>query len=175
MVMKKLKKVSKPILPQSSREVFRKMNIVTEINQWQSLRKKLANKTIGFVPTMGNLHAGHISLCQRSKAENEITVVSIFVNPTQFNQPEDFAHYPRTLAEDQAMLSAEQIDFLLLPNNQALYPDNYEIQITETELSKKLEGEFRPGHFSGVLTVVAKLFNLVQATRAYFGEKDYQQ
>lgn len=153
----------------------RKMNIVTEIKDWRALRKTLANKTIGFIPTMGHLHAGHLSLCKRSKAENEITVVSIFVNPTQFNQNSDFEKYPRTLEQDQEFLAAQGVDYLLVPDAQALYPDNFQIQVMETELSKELEGEFRPGHFSGMLTIVLKLLNLAQATRSYFGEKDYQQ
>jgi pantoate--beta-alanine ligase len=151
------------------------MNILTNINEWQALRKKLYNKTLGFIPTMGNLHEGHLSLCERSKAENEITVVSIYVNATQFNQAEDFEKYPRTPAQDQRLLTDKQVDYLFLPESQAMYPDNYEVQVTETTLSTELEGEFRPGHFNGMLTVVLKLINLVQPTRAYFGEKDFQQ
>ncbi len=151
------------------------MNIVTNIKEWQVVRRKLANKTIGFVPTMGHLHLGHLSLCQRSMRENDITVVSIFVNPFQFNRISDFELYPSTLDQDKALLSSNHIDYLLLPDVQSLYHDNYQIQVTETELSKELEGQFRPGHFNGVLTVVLKLLNLVQPQRAYFGEKDYQQ
>jgi pantoate--beta-alanine ligase len=151
------------------------MNILTEISDWQVLRKQLSNKTIGFIPTMGNLHAGHLSLCERSKKENDITVVSIFVNATQFNQSDDFEKYPRTLSQDQKLLADKQVDYLFLPEMQAMYPDNYEVQVTETTLSSELEGEFRPGHFNGMLTVVLKLLNLAQATRAYFGEKDFQQ
>lgn len=151
------------------------MNIVTEIKEWQALRKHLQNKTIGFVPTMGNLHAGHLSLCKRAQAENDIAVVSIFINPTQFNQNSDFKHYPRTLEQDIAALTSQKIDFLFSPNEQAMYPDHYEIQVTETHLSLMLEGLHRPGHFNGMLTIVLKLLNLIQPARAYFGEKDYQQ
>lgn len=151
------------------------MNIVTEINAWQAIRKTLSNETIGFVPTMGHLHAGHLSLCERAKAESEVTVVSIFVNPTQFNDPADFNHYPRTLEEDIALLTAHHIDYLLLPDANTLYPDHYQLHITETELSTQLEGEYRPGHFTGMLTVVLKLLNVVHAHKAYFGEKDFQQ
>ena len=124
---------------------------------------------------MGNLHAGHLSLCQQAKNENDITVVSIFVNPTQFNQSQDFQAYPRTIEQDTALLKKNKIDYVILPTQQAMYPDNYEIQVTENNLSKALEGQCRPGHFAGMLTVVLKLLNLVQANNAYFGEKDFQQ
>ncbi len=151
------------------------MNIVTEIKQWRALKKQLQNNTIGFIPTMGHLHAGHLHLCQRSKAENDMTIVSIFVNPTQFNQKQDFDYYPRTLDEDIAALTKQGVDFLFCPNPSDMYPDQYEIQVTETNLSLLLEGEFRPGHFNGMLTIVLKLLNIIQPMRAYFGEKDYQQ
>lgn len=151
------------------------MHTLTEINAWQILRKELFNKTIGFIPTMGNLHEGHLSLCRRSQAENDITVVSIFVNPTQFNQTQDFNHYPRTLEHDQELLSKQDIDYLLLPDAEAMYSDDYHVRVIETELSQELEGSFRPGHVSGMLTIVLKLLNWVQPTRVYFGEKDYQQ
>src|SRR5579883_606380 len=160
---------------QSKQEPFHKMNIVTKINDWQTLRKNLTGRSIGFVPTMGHLHAGHLSLCERSRAENEVTVVSIFVNPTQFNQASDFQLYPRTIEQDTSLLASHGVDYLFLPDAESMYADHYQIQVTETELSRELEGEFRPGHFNGMLTVVLKLLNLVQATRAYFGEKDYQQ
>lgn len=151
------------------------MNIVSNLKEWQQIRKNLQNKAIGFVPTMGHLHAGHMSLCEQSKKENDITVVSIFVNPTQFNQTNDFDLYPRTLEQDKKMLAECGVDYLLLPDAQSIYPDQYQIQVSETELSKILEGEYRPGHFTGMLTIVLKLLNLAQATRAYFGEKDFQQ
>ncbi len=151
------------------------MNIVTSLSAWQSTRKNLLNKTIGFIPTMGNLHQGHLSLCERSKSENEITIVSIFVNPTQFNQASDFDRYPRTVEDDLAKLELSKVDYVFLPDPKEIYFDNYQIQVNETELSSDLEGAYRPGHFTGMLTVVLKLLNLMQATRAYFGEKDYQQ
>jgi pantoate--beta-alanine ligase len=151
------------------------MNIVTNIKNWQIVRGQIKDKTIGFVPTMGHLHAGHLSLCQRSKRENDITVVSIFVNPTQFNQIRDFELYPRTESHDQSLLADIQVDYLLLPDADSLYPDQYEMKVTESNLSEELEGAFRPGHFDGMLTVVLKLLNLTQAHRAYFGEKDFQQ
>ncbi len=148
------------------------MNIVTKLTAWQNIRKNLLNKTIGFIPTMGHLHQGHLSLCERAKNENDITVVSIFVNPTQFNQSSDFELYPRTIEDDINLLN---VDYVLLPDSKEMYFDHFQIQINETELSLELEGEHRPGHFTGMLTVVLKLLNLVQATQAYFGEKDYQQ
>lgn len=151
------------------------MNIVTNLKEWQQIRAKLQGKTIGFVPTMGHLHAGHLSLCQRSTVENDITVVSIFINPSQFNQACDFDNYPRTIEQDIKLLQSLKIDYLFLPDAKAMYADDYHVRVTELELSSTLEGEYRPGHFTGMLTVVLKLLNLTQPTRAYFGEKDYQQ
>jgi len=151
------------------------MNIVTDMNEWQEIRKTLVGKSIGLVPTMGHLHPGHLSLCQRSQAENDVTVISIFVNPAQFNQANDFNSYPRTLEQDESLLRSIHIDHLLLPSMESMYPDHYQVQVTETELSRELEGEHRPGHFNGMLTIVLKLLNLVSPARAYFGEKDYQQ
>lgn len=150
-------------------------NIVTEINEWITIRKNISNQSVGFIPTMGNLHDGHLSLCARSKQENDITVVSIFVNPAQFNNPNDLKNYPRTLSQDIAKLAISGVDYVFVPEAEEMYHDRYEIQITETEVSKALEGEHRPGHFNGMLTVVLKLLNLVRANKAYFGEKDYQQ
>lgn len=143
---------------------------------WRKTRSQLPEHvTLGFVPTMGNLHEGHLSLVQQSLQENQKTVVSLFVNPTQFNQTEDYTHYPRTLAADIEKLTAAGIDFCLIPSEKEMYQDHYQYQITETQESLILEGKHRPGHFTGVLTVVMKLFQLVKPTRAYFGEKDYQQ
>jgi pantoate--beta-alanine ligase len=123
---------------------------------------------------MGALHAGHESLLARARAENERVVLSIFVNPAQFNDPADLAKYPRTLEADLA-LARPYADAVLAPPVEAIYPDEYRYQVSENQLSTRWEGLQRPGHFEGVLTVVLKLFNLVQATRAYFGEKDWQQ
>lgn len=157
------------------RESFLNMNIVTKVNEWRDIRAGLINEIIGFVPTMGNLHAGHISLCQQSKHACDKTVVSIFVNPTQFNQAQDFDSYPRTFEKDVSLLQECGVDYVIFPQAEEIYHDQYQIQIVETEVSKELEGEFRPGHFTGMLTVVMKLLNLVGAHKAYFGEKDYQQ
>lgn len=151
------------------------MNIVTNVKEWQAIRRELANQTVGLVPTMGNLHAGHLSLCEKSLAENAVTVVSIFVNPTQFNQAQDFDSYPRTLDQDAALLAALGVDYIIAPQATDMYPDQYQVRVTETDISQVLEGEFRPGHVEGMLTIVLKLLNLVRPAKAYFGEKDYQQ
>ncbi len=153
------------------------MKIVKSVPAWLKLRRSAVfrGKTVGFVPTMGALHAGHLSLLKRAKRENALSVASIFVNPAQFNDPRDLARYPRTLAEDIKKLKSEKTDFLFLPAARGMYPDGYKYRVNETEESKFLCGAHRPGHFEGVLTVVMKLLNLVRADRAYFGEKDYQQ
>jgi pantoate--beta-alanine ligase len=131
--------------------------------------------TIGFVPTMGALHAGHLALIERARAENDLVVVSIFVNPTQYDDPEDLANYPRPLERDLELAERAGADHAFLPNYDDLYPDEYRYRISENRSSRELEGAFREGHFDGVLTVVLKLFNIVQPARAYFGEKDWQQ
>jgi len=131
--------------------------------------------TIGFVPTMGALHDGHLSLIERADRENDRVVVSIFVNPTQYDDPEDLERYPRTLAADTERAEAAGADVIFHPAYNDLYHDDYRFRVTETALSRELEGAHRPGHFDGVLTVVLKLLNIVQADRAYFGDKDWQQ
>lgn len=151
------------------------MNIVTDLTAWRQIRKQLDGRQVGFVPTMGNIHAGHLALCERSRNENDVTVVSIFVNPTQFNQLSDYDKYPRTQEADCELLSQAGVDFVFSPSAEAMYPDGYQVKVDESDLSLMHEGEFRPGHFSGMLTVVLKLLNLVQPMRVYFGEKDYQQ
>ena len=124
---------------------------------------------------MGALHAGHMSLLKRAKAENDLAAASIFVNPTQFNDQRDLQVYPRTLKADIKKLEEVKTDFLFLPSAREMYPDGYRYRLNETTESNSLCGAHRPGHFEGVLTVVMKLLNLVKADRAYFGEKDYQQ
>lgn len=150
--------------------------VVETLEAWRGLRagSKWAGRSIGFVPTMGALHAGHEALLARARAENELVVLSVFVNPTQFNDPNDLVRYPRTLAADVA-LARPYVDAVLAPAPEEFYPDGYRFRVTETELSRRWEGAHRPGHFDGVLTVVLKLFNVVQPRRAYFGEKDWQQ
>jgi pantoate--beta-alanine ligase len=145
--------------------------------EWKNLRSAYTAEraTLGFVPTMGALHQGHLSLVGRSMKENHRTVVSIYVNPTQFNNPQDFALYPSSIDEDLTLLEESGVDAVFTPTYETLYPDGYEVRVLETELSKDLCGASRPGHFEGVLTVVLKLLNIIGADKAYFGEKDYQQ
>lgn len=150
-------------------------HVIQSLDEWQAVRDSLSGKRIGFVPTMGALHAGHRSLFKQSRQENDISVASVFVNPTQFSDPADLKKYPRTFEADLQALQAEGVDYLLFPQFEALYPDNYAFKVSEHSFSKLMEGAFRPGHFDGVLTVVLKLLNLVQARKAYFGEKDFQQ
>ncbi|MEE4281550.1 MAG: pantoate--beta-alanine ligase, partial [Pseudomonadales bacterium] len=150
------------------------MKVIRDLSQWQSLRKDLTPE-VGFVPTMGALHEGHLSLLRRSVVENAITVLSIYVNPTQFNDPEDLQNYPDTLQQDLAAAQQAGVDYVLMPNYAELYADGFRYQVTETQFSEKLCGRNRPGHFTGVLTVVMKLLNIVSPQRAYFGKKDYQQ
>lgn len=130
---------------------------------------------IGFVPTMGALHEGHLSLVRESKRRCSQTIASIYVNPTQFNNPDDLANYPDTLPADLAKLQALDVDVVFLPVFDELYPDGFAYRIDETIFSRDLCGAHRPGHFTGVLTVVMKLFNIVEPDKAFFGEKDYQQ
>ena len=134
-----------------------------------------AGKTVGLVPTMGAFHEGHLSLMRRAKAENDLCIVTLFVNPTQFNDPNDFARYPRDTDRDARMAEATGVDFLFLPAPPAMYPKGFDTTVIVHALSDRLEGASRPGHFAGVSTVVTKLLNIAQADRAYFGEKDWQQ
>jgi pantoate--beta-alanine ligase len=153
------------------------MTTYTDLSAWRDERRRQARAglTLGVVPTMGALHDGHLSLVRRSRAENDRTLVTIFVNPTQFDDPKDLSAYPRPLDEDLALLQAEGTDFVLVPAAPDLYPDGYRYRVTETERSRELEGAYRPGHFDAVLTVVLKLLQIAAADRAYFGEKDWQQ
>jgi len=132
---------------------------------------------VGFVPTMGHLHAGHVELVNQAKLNNDRVVVSIFVNPLQFNEVNDFEAYPKTLDADQQQLESVDTDLLFLPNTDVMYAGNQQMstKVCVPEITQELEGEFRPGHFDGVSTIVNKLFNLVQPQQAFFGEKDYQQ
>lgn len=149
--------------------------VFTNLGEWLAFRETLVDKSVGFVPTMGALHAGHGSLLERARRENDYVVLSIYVNPTQFNDPKDLEKYPQTLDRDVELAKSAGVDFVIAPNYAQMYPDQYRYKITENDLSTKLCGAHRPGHFDGVLTVVMKLFNLVRADRAYFGEKDFQQ
>lgn len=132
-------------------------------------------RAVGLVPTMGYLHAGHMELVSRARAENDIVVASIFVNPLQFGPAEDLGKYPRDLARDTAMLREAGVNMLFAPGVEDMYPQPMLTVVDVPEIGSELEGAVRPGHFAGVATVVSKLFNIVQPQRAYFGEKDYQQ
>ena len=134
------------------------LRTVQELQKW---RRQIVDKSVGFVPTMGALHEGHATLLRRSVTESDLTVLSVFVNPTQFN--------------NLALADREKVDVIFAPEKSEMYPDNYRFKLTENSFSLLLCGKDRPGHFDGVLSVVLKLFNLVQPTKAYFGEKDYQQ
>ena len=151
------------------------MKVFTSVADWRCFRPSLADESIGLVPTMGALHAGHQSLVRRSRQDNAFTVVSIYVNPAQFDQASDLEAYPAQIEQDLQCLQAAGVDAVLMPASGELYPDHYRYRVVETDLSRRLCGAHRPGHFDGVLTVVLKLFNIIRPHRAYFGEKDYQQ
>ncbi|MBF0611518.1 MAG: pantoate--beta-alanine ligase [Magnetococcales bacterium] len=144
------------------------------VQAWTRLNRQ-QGRTIGFVPTMGALHEGHLSLVRRAVAENDLVVASIFVNPTQFGPNEDFNRYPREPERDAQMLQQAGCHALFLPQVEDIYPAGSSTRVTVSDVTEQLCGLFRPGHFQGVATVVAILFNLVMPTRAYFGKKDYQQ
>jgi len=133
------------------------------------------NLSVGFVPTMGYLHKGHMELVRLSKLQNEVTVVSIYVNPLQFGAGEDYERYPRDLERDLAMCEEAGVDVVFAPEDQEMYPELPKVKIDIPGLTDRLEGAYRPGHFNGVAIVVLKLLHIVQPDRAYFGEKDYQQ
>ncbi len=153
------------------------MQTITEIAELRAAisAARQSGKTIGLVPTMGAFHEGHLSLMRRAKADSDLVVVTMFVNPTQFNDLDDFDRYPRDYDRDAQLAEAEGVDFLFLPTPDTMYPKGFDTVVVVRALSERLEGASRPGHYAGVATVVAKLLNLAQADRAYFGEKDWQQ
>ncbi len=153
------------------------MEIIRSVQQWKQIFNNLDNrkKSVGFVPTMGALHRGHLSLVERAVEENEISAVSIFINPTQFNNPDDLKNYPATWEEDVTKLENAGVHYLLYPQYQEMYPDDFRYKVMETDYSGDLCGTARPGHFDGVLTIVMKLLQITKPSRAYFGEKDWQQ
>ena len=134
-----------------------------------------AGKSVGLVPTMGALHQGHLSLVRRAKSDCDVAVATIFVNPTQFAPHEDFSRYPRTLESDLAALAAAKCDLVFVPSREEMYPPAASTFVEPPQVAQPLEGVFRPGHFRGVATVVLKLFNIIPADKAYFGQKDFQQ
>ena len=150
------------------------MQVVTTLEELWKARKSLP-EPVGFVPTMGYLHEGHLSLVRCARRDNASVAASIFVNPTQFGPNEDLENYPRDLARDLALLEAEGVDLVWTPTPEVMYPPGFQTWVEVTEITQLLEGARRPGHFRGVTTVVAKLFNGVQPQRAYFGQKDAQQ
>ena len=152
-------------------EIIRKVTDLTEI--CGNARK--SGKTIGLVPTMGALHAGHLSLIERARKENDIVVVSVFVNPTQFNNPDDLRTYPRTEEADCKKLAAAGVDYAFIPSVEEIYPQADTRVFDLGPVAEVMEGAMRPGHFNGVAQIVSKLFAMAQPTRAYFGEKDFQQ
>ena len=150
------------------------MNVVVTLDELRLARSKLI-EPIGLVPTMGFLHDGHLSLVRQARLECTSVVVSIFVNPTQFGPHEDLDKYPRDLQRDLNLLASAGVDLVWTPTNEVMYPSGYQTWVNVEEVPKPMEGAMRPGHFRGVATVVAKLFNAVQPQRAYFGQKDAQQ
>lgn len=151
------------------------MQISRTVPEWLERRRVISGRSLGFVPTMGALHRGHASLIERCRTENEIVVASIFVNPTQFNDPKDLQRYPRTLDDDLAVLAGLGTDEVFVPLVSELYPHGHRFRVEEESLTQLMEGARRPGFLQGVMTVVLKLLNLVRPARAYFGEKDFQQ
>ncbi len=153
------------------------MKIIHTVKELQSelAAYRNSNQSIGLVPTMGALHAGHVSLVQKSVADNEVTVVSVFVNPTQFNDKNDLAKYPRTLEQDCQLLETQGATIVFTPSESEMYPEPDTRVFSYPPLDTVMEGEFRPGHFNGVCQIVSKLFAFVLPDRVYFGEKDFQQ
>jgi len=154
--------------------ISRRMKVLKTVNEIKQLRPNLP-PPLGFVPTMGYLHEGHLALVRQARAENSSVVVSIFVNPTQFGPHEDFDSYPRDPKRDLALLEKEGVGIVFMPSADEIYPPNFNNWVEVGEIAERLEGASRPGHFRGVATVVARLFNIVQPDRAYFGRKDAQQ
>ncbi|HEY4711228.1 MAG TPA: pantoate--beta-alanine ligase [Dehalococcoidia bacterium] len=150
------------------------MQVVKTIPEIRALRQQLKG-TVGFVPTMGYLHKGHLALVKSAKVENSAVIVSIYVNPAQFGPREDFGAYPRDLKRDLELLQGEGVDIVFVPSDDEMYPPEFRSWVDVEKVTERLEGASRPGHFRGVATVVAKLFNIVQPSRAYFGQKDVQQ
>ncbi len=151
------------------------MNVVTEVKDVRQVRWADRSATWGVVPTMGFLHEGHLDLVRRARAENDRVGVSIFVNPMQFNNQGDLENYPRDVDRDSSLLEKEGVDLLWTPTPEIMYPQGFQTHVNVNRVTTLLEGAARPGHFQGVATVVAKLFNVFQPTRAYFGQKDAQQ
>lgn len=153
------------------------MQITKNINQCRKAinKAKQSKKRIGFVPTMGALHEGHLSLIRKARKDNDFVAISIFVNPLQFGPTEDYTQYPRDFKRDEKLLKKEKVDLIFYPQPKTMYPEGFSTYITEEYLSQILCGRSRPIHFKGVTTIVAKLFNIIEPENVYFGQKDYQQ
>ena len=153
------------------------MEVITKINEMRARVRSVkdSKKSIGFVPTMGALHDGHISLMRSARKENDELIVSIYLNPTQFDNNGDFDNYPRQLDKDIEIIRKENADVVFAPGNEEMYPEGFCTSVTQDKLTDTLCGRARPGHFDGVITIVTKLFDIVKPDRAYFGQKDYQQ
>jgi pantoate--beta-alanine ligase len=151
------------------------MRVLASVDDVRHARSVFSHATVGLVPTMGFLHEGHLSLVREARAKNDYVFVSIFVNPTQFGPNEDLSTYPRDMERDLALLRTEGVDYVFAPSPEEMYPDGFGTSVDVGDVALPLEGQARPGHFKGVATVVLKLFNVVQPTRAYFGRKDAQQ
>lgn len=151
------------------------MLVANTIEEFKKVRSQNGQQSLGLVPTMGYLHEGHLELVRRARSENEKVAVSIFVNPKQFSPTEDLSRYPRDLERDLGLLRAEEVDIVFVPADEVMYPPNHQTTVLVTQVTQFLEGARRPTHFEGVTTVVAKLFNIIQPARAYFGQKDAQQ
>lgn len=151
--------------------------IIHTVAEWRAERSghRVAGRTVGFVPTMGALHRGHGSLFERARHECDVVLASVFVNPTQFDEAHDFQKYPRTLEADCRLMAAAGVDVVFAPRVAEMYPNGTDYTVQESAMSRELCGAHRPGHFTGVLTVVMKLLQIAEADRAYFGEKDFQQ
>jgi pantoate--beta-alanine ligase len=153
----------------------RAMKVTNDIHEVRRMRWQEPAATWGLVPTMGYLHEGHVSLVRRSRRENDFTAATIYVNPTQFAPTEDLSSYPRDLPRDLALLEEAGADLVFTPDDSIIYPVGFQTYVTVEQVTRMLEGASRPTHFRGVATIVAKLFNIIQPTRAYFGQKDFQQ
>jgi pantoate--beta-alanine ligase len=153
------------------------MRVISTVGEMQAICREVrrSGKSLGLVPTMGALHDGHLLLVRAARAHNQVVAASIFVNPLQFGPNEDFSKYPRTMERDKALLEAEKIELLFAPSTEEMYPKGAVTEVYVAGLSEKLDGKSRPGHFKGVTTVVAKLFEIVRPDRAYFGQKDAAQ
>ena len=151
------------------------MQVVHTVEEIKQKRLEFSQRKIGFVPTMGALHEGHLALVKKCKSESELSIVSIFVNPTQFNDNKDLEKYPNTIEADLKSLEQMDVDIVFIPKYEDLYQNEQKLNVNITEIEQKMEGSKRPGHFEGVIRVLSIFFNLIKPNYAYFGEKDYQQ